>query len=60
MLVTVRNNDNTTQNYIFEPNGISRTAEVISFYRNSYKAMRIQGFKVIDDLGNTIANGGSI
>lgn len=60
MNVTVRSNDNSEQTYIFEPNGISRTAEVIKFYREAYSALRIQGFQVKDDLGNVLAFGGSI
>lgn len=60
MLVTVRNNDNTSATYVFSPDGIARTANVISFYRDNYKAMTIQGFQVKDDSGNVIAFGGSI
>lgn len=60
MLVTVRNNDNTSATYVFSPNGISRTAEVIKFYRESYRTLNIQGFQVKDDSGNVIAFGGSI
>jgi hypothetical protein len=60
MIVTVRNNDNTLTPYIFEPNGIKRTAEIISFYRNAYSTLAIQGFQVEDALGNIIANGGTV
>lgn len=60
MRVVVRDNMNVATPYFFEPNGIQRTAEVIKFYREAYRTLKIRGFKVYDDLGNVIAYGGSI
>jgi hypothetical protein len=54
MLVTTRNNDNTTTTYGFDP---EHTAEVIGFYTKMYWAGKIQGFTATMNNGTPIAMG---
>lgn len=60
MTVVVRDNNNIATPYIFEPNGPSRLAEVIKFYQDAYRNLRIRGFKVYGENGEVLASGGSI
>lgn len=54
MLVTTRNNDNTTTAYAFSP---EHKAEAIGFYTKAYWQGKIQGFKAVFDNGETVTVG---
>jgi hypothetical protein len=43
MLVTTRNNDNTSTTYSFDP---QHKAEVIGFYTKAYWNLMIQGYRI--------------
>lgn len=59
MLVTVRNNDNTTTDYTYAPD-TNRATAVEMFYSDLYKNLKIQGFKVVDDNGKILSFRGAI
>lgn len=59
MVVTVRNNDNTTTEYVFEP-GPGKATQAEQFYSNLYRTLQIQGFKVEDHTGKILSFRGSI
>ena len=51
MLVTTRNNDNTSTTYGFDP---QHKSEVIGFYTKQYWAMKIQGYKIVLEDGSVV------
>ena len=54
MLVTTRNNDNTTTTYGFDP---QHKSDAIGFYTKMYWALKIQGFTATLDSGEIIVVG---